>query len=343
MFRETIEVIKQSFAEWSEDGAPRLAAALAYYTVFSLAPLFFIAVAVAGLVFADADARVASQLGMMVGDDTAAFVIETAQQSGPTGGIVSTVIGIGVLLFGAAGLFGQLQDSLNTIWEVRPKPGQGLMAFIRRRFFSFGLVGGTAFLLLVSLIASTAVAAAVDYFSESMPGLAFLWQVLNFVVAAAAATGIFALIFKFVPDVQIRWHDVWPGAAFTGVLFTIGQIGLSLYLGWQADDSIYGAAGSLIVLLLWVYYAAQILFFGAEFTQVTATRRGRPLIPARGAEAVSEQERTQQGLTRHSERPRTDARLSLDTAPAISTAVVALGFFAGALAQRMLRHRGRRQ
>jgi membrane protein len=294
--RQAFEIAKQSFAEWSEDGATRLAAALAYYTVFSLAPLIFIVVALIGLVYADADAMVREQIANLLGEDTAAFLADTAQQSGPEGGVVATLIGIAVLLFGAAGVFGQLQDSLNTIWDVRSKPGQGIMGFVRARFFSFALVGGTAFLLLVSLIATTALQAAIDWLETKMPGIGFLWTVLNFAISVGATTVIFAIIFKVVPDAVVQWRDVWGGALLTGLLFSAGQILLGLYLGRQADNSVYGAAGSLIVVLLWVYYSAQILFFGAEFTQVTAKRRGAPIVPARNAVRIDEAARAAQGI-----------------------------------------------
>lgn len=302
MFRTALEVTRQAFADWSDDGAPRLAAALAYYTTFSIAPLLFLVVAIAGLVFAGADAMVAAQLAQFIGEDAAAFLTQTAERSGPSGGVIATVIGVVVLIFGAAGVFGQLQDALNTIWEVRPRTGQGFLGFLRQRFFSFALVGGAAFLLLVSLIVTTAVAAAIDYFGDTMPGFGFLWQALTFVVGAAVTSVVFAVIFKVVPDVVIRWRDVWFGALVTGVLFAIGQILLGLYLGMQATNSAYGAAGSLIVLLLWVFYASQILFFGAEITQVTARRRGSEITPSAHAESVSAEERLRQGLDRSTAR-----------------------------------------
>jgi len=298
MFRTALDVTKQAFAQWSADGAPRLAAALAYYTAFSMAPLLFLVVAVAGLVFADADTVVTEQLAQFIGEDAAGFLTATAERSGPSGGVTATVIGVVVLLFGAAVLFGQLQSFLNTIWEVRPKQGQGIIGIIRQRFFSFALVGGAAFLLLVSLIVTTAISAATEHFSDLLPGLGFVWQALNFVVATLLISVVFAVIFKVVPDVVIRWRDVWFGAIVTAILFSIGQILLSYYLTMQATNSAYGAAGSLIVLLLWVYYAAQILFFGAELTQVTARRRGSAILPSAHAVSVTDEERLRQGLDR---------------------------------------------
>lgn len=338
-FRQAFEIGKQSFAEWSEDGAPRLAAALSYYTVFSLAPLIFIVVALIGIFYAEADAMVRDQMANFLGEDTAAFLADTAKDSGPGGGVVATLIGVAVLFFGAAGVFGQLQDSLNTIWDVRAKPGQGIMGFIRGRFFSFALVGGTAFLLLVSLIATTALTAVIEWLGTKMPGVGFLWQLLNFAVLVAMTSLIFALIFKVVPDAVVEWRDVWVGAVLTGILFSIGQILLGLYLGRQADNSIYGAAGSLIVVLLWVYYTAQILFFGAEFAQVTAKRRGFPIIPARNAERIDEATRAAQGIPRVNTAAAADARRTAASASVAYLAGVGIGH---ALQSRFRRLGGRR-
>jgi membrane protein len=332
--RELVGIAKQTFAEWSDDGAPRLAAALSYYTVFSLAPLLFIVVALIGIFYADADAMLRDRIAGVLGDDAAAFLADTAAESGPSGGIWATIIGVVFLFLGAAGVFGQLQDALNTIWGVRPKPGQGVMGFLRQRFFSFALVGGTAFLLLVSLIATTAISAAIDSLSAALPGGAFLWQAVNFVIAIAMSTLIFALVFKVVPDAVIAWRHVWAGAFLTAVLFTVGQIVLGLYLGWQADNSVYGAAGSLIVVLLWVYYASQILFFGAEFTQVTASRRGAPIVPARNAERIY-------GADEDLPDSADAQNLSADDRPSMQLATLA--FYAGDSVGRFLRPRTARR
>lgn len=328
MFRTALDVTKQAFAHWNADGVPRLAAALAYYTAFSMAPLLFLVVAVAGLVFADADAVVSEQLAQFIGEDAAGFLTATAERSGPSGGVAATVIGVAVLLFGAAILFGQLQSSLNTIWDVRPKRGQGIIGIIRQRFFSFALVAGAAFLLLVSLVVTTGIATAIQHFSDLLPGLGFLWQALNFVVGTLLISVVFAVIFKVVPDVVIGWRDVWFGAIVTAFLFSIGQIVLSLYLTMQATNSAYGAAGSLIVLLLWVYYASQILFFGAELTQVTARRRGSAIRPSANAVSVTTEERVRQGLdpripprTPVSPRPGTDRTAEAGVAVAIGYAL----------------------
>jgi membrane protein len=207
------------------------------------------------------------------------------------GGIVATVIGIATLVFGASGVFGELQSSLNTIWEVAPKPNQGIWATIRQRFFSFTMVVGVGFLLLVSLIVSTALGAIGTLFGQSV-----IWNVINFAISFGVTTLLFALVYKVLPDVKIQWSDVWIGAVVTALLFTIGKAALGWYLGRQSTTSTYGAAGSFVALLLWVYYAAQILFLGAEFTQVYAKEYGSQITPAENAVPLTEEARAQQGL-----------------------------------------------
>jgi membrane protein len=294
-----LEVLKETWSDWNEDKAPRLAAALAYYTAFSLAPLLVIAIAIAGLVFGQEAARgqVSSQIQGLLGPE-GAEAVETmiAGSSKQSSGILAAVIGFATLLFGASGLFGQLKDAMNTIWEVQPKPGQGIMATIKQNFFSFTMVLGTGFLLLVSLLLSAVLAGLVGFFQNALPGADWLWLVVNFLVGFAVTTGVFALIFKFVPDAKIAWGDVWIGAAVTSLLFSIGRFALGWYLGNGSFSSSYGAAASLVIVLLWVYYTAQILFFGAEFTQVYARRYGSRIEPAPNAVRVTEEERAQQGM-----------------------------------------------
>jgi len=283
------EVAKETASEWSEDNATRLAAALAYYTVLSIAPLLVLAVSIAGLVFGEeaAKGQIASELSSVVGPQ-AGQGIQTmlTHAKAPEEGTIGTIVGIVVLIFGASGVFGELQSSINAIWEVAPKPGRGIWGMLRQRFFSFSMVLGVAFLLLVSLVLSAALAGVGRFFESSLPGGAALWEVVNFGVSIGVITVLFALIFKVVPDVKIGWKDVWMGAAFTAVLFTLGKFLLGLYLGRASVASPYGAAGSIIVLVVWVYYAAQILFFGAEFTQVYARRRGSRIEPSSNAVPV---------------------------------------------------------
>jgi membrane protein len=294
-------VLKETASEFGEDKAPRLSAALAYYTVFSLAPLLVITIAIAGLVFGAQAAQDAldEQIRGLVGQEGADLIqtmVENARQ--PREGIKATVIGVVTLLFGALGAFGQLQDALNTIWEVAPKPGRGLIGILKDRLAPAGLVLGVGFLLLVSLVLSAGLAAASGLWSGYLENLAVLGQVVNFLVSFLVITLLFAMIFKFLPDAKIAWRDVWIGAALTSLLFTIGKTLIGLYLGSGSVASAYGAAGSLIILLLWVYYSAMILFFGAEFTQVYANRFGSKVQPAENAVRVTEADRAQQGIAR---------------------------------------------
>jgi membrane protein len=293
------ELFRDTFKDWSEDKAPRLGAALAYYTMFSLGPLLVIAISIASFVFGEEAARgqVVGTIGGVVGDDSAAVIEQTIENANKTGAnIGATVIGIVTLLFGASGVFGQLKDALNTIWEVEPKPGLGILATIKDRFFSFTMVLGTGFLLLVSLIVTAAVTAVGTFLQEALPGSELLWQIVNLIIALGVITLIFALLYRFLPDVHIGWSDVWVGAAFTAVLFLVGQFALSFYLGSGSPGESFGAAGSVIIVLIWVYYSAQIFFFGAEFTQVYTNRYGSRVRPEPDAQFVTEEARAQQGM-----------------------------------------------
>jgi len=282
-------LIKQTVTDWLDDKAPRLGAALAFYSVLSLAPLLVIVLAIAGFVFDEEAARgeIVSQIEGLVGHDGAQAIqdlIVHAQR--PAEGILATLLGTITLLLGASGVFGELQDSLNTIWEVRPKPGRGIWGMIRDRFFSFAMVLGTAFLLIVSLVVSATLAAAGNFATELMPAWEVILPLIGMVISFAIITLLFAAIFKFVPDVRIAWRDVWIGAIVTAALFSLGKYALGLYLGRSGVSSAYGAAGSLVVLVIWVYYSAQILFFDAELTQVYARSRGSDIVPSRNAESV---------------------------------------------------------
>ena len=285
------KLLQETFKEWSEDKASRLAAALAYYTIFSIAPLLIIVIAIAGVVFGEDAARgqIVGQIQGLVGKDGAQF-IQTAIQNAnkPQTGAMASIISVVVLLVGATGLFTELQDSLNTIWEVKAKPGRGVNNMIRLRFLSFAMVIGIGFLLLVSLVISTGLAALVKYFGNILPGVDFLWRIVNFVLSFSITTALFGLIFKVLPDVKITWNDVFIGSVITSFLFSIGRFLLGQYLGNGSFGSTYGAAGSLVVLLAWVNYAAQILFFGAEFTQVYARRYGSGIVPTKDAIPLSD-------------------------------------------------------
>ena len=300
-------LLKETFQEWQDDKSSRLAAALAYYTVFSLAPLLIIAIAIAGAIFGEEAAKgeLVGQIQGLVGD-SGAEVIQGAIQNAnkPNIGSIASIISIVVLLFGASGVFAQLQDALNTVWEVESDPKLGIWGFIRKRILSFGAVLGIGFLLLVSLVVSAALSGLSSYMSDVIPGIDLLWRLLNLVISFIVITFLFALMYKYLPDVKIKWSDVWIGAALTSVLFSIGKYALGLYLGRSSFGSIYGAAGSLMVLLAWIYYAAQILFFGAEFTQVYARRYGSQIVPDEHAIPLSEEAKAKQGIPKNRRRRR---------------------------------------
>lgn len=296
-----LALLKETFAEWNNDKASRLAAALAYYTVFSLAPLLIIAIAIAGAVFGEEAARgeIVTQIQSLVGKEGAQF-IETAIEnaSKPETGSIASIISVVVLLFGASGLFAQLQDALNTIWEVQPKPNLGLWTILRTRFLSFTMVLGVGFLLLVSLILSAGLAGVINFFGHLLPGGGFLLQLANFILSFVVTTVLFGLIYKVLPDAKITWSDVWIGAIITSLLFSVGRFLLGLYLGNSSFGSTYGAAGSVVIILAWVNYAAQILFFGAEFTQVYARRFGSQIVPDKNAISMTSATRDRQGMKR---------------------------------------------
>jgi membrane protein len=273
-----VGIFRQAFSEWSEERAPRMAAALAFYTVFSLAPLLILVVAIAGLAFGQeaAQGRIVEQIEGLIGPDGAGTVqglIENARS--PSSGILATIIGVATLLVGASGVFVELQDSLNTIWNVPQEPSLGWIASVKRRFVSFAMVTGVGFLLLVSLAVSAALSGFAEYAGRLFPFLAPWLHVVDFFVSFLGVTVLFALLFKVVPDAEITWRQVWPGAAFTSLCFALGKIAFGFYLGRSAIMSTYGAAASLVVILVWVYYSAQILLFGAELTQVCCRRSGR--------------------------------------------------------------------
>jgi membrane protein len=277
-----VQLLKDTATGWDEDNVARLAASLAYYTLLSIAPLIILAVAVAGLAFGESAARehISSEMAGVVGAGAADAIQSIAKNArAPGTGIVSLVVGIVVLLFGASGVFGELQSALNTVWEVAPKPGRGIWGLIKDRFFSFTLVVGVAFLLLVSLVLSAGLTWAGQFFESSLPGGAVVWQVLNFFISMAVVTCLFALIFKTLPDVHIKWRDVWVGSAVTAGLFTLGKFGLGIYLGSAGVSSAYGAAGSIVALVIWVFYSAQVMLVGAEFTEAYARRYGSRITP----------------------------------------------------------------
>jgi membrane protein len=283
--RQAWSILVDTIKSWLEDKVPRLGAALAYYSVFSIAPLLIIVIAVAGFVFGNeaAQGRIVHEIKDTLGSATAQAIQAMIANSRQTGkGLLAAVVGLVVLLVGASGVFGQLQDALNTIWKVAPRPGRGIRGILRDRFLSFTMVLATGFLLLVSLAITAALAALAEW-TSALPGEFYVWQVVNSAVSLALITLLFAFIFKVLPDVKIGLGDVWIGAAVTALLFVIGKHLIGVYLARSSVTSVFGAAGSLVVLLLWVYFSSQILLFGAEFTKAYATRHGRQIMPTENA------------------------------------------------------------
>jgi membrane protein len=294
--KDGLSIAKQTFQGWQEDGSLELGAALSYYTVFSLAPLLVIAIAIAALVFGReaVEGRLFGEIRGLVGAQSAATLQSMIASAGKhVSGALATALSVVAILFGASGVFGQLQTSLDRIWHVAPRSDRGLWGLLRDRFLSFGMVLGVGFVLLVSLMVSAALAAMGAYATGLLPAVAPLLSAVNFVVSFAVVTALFAMIFRFLPDVHVAWRDVWVGAAATALLFTIGKSLIGLYLGRSSVSSSYGAAGSLLVILLWVYYSSQILFFGAEFTKVWTVHQGGRIVPKSKAVRVQRVEVTE--------------------------------------------------
>jgi membrane protein len=279
------QVTKEAASEFFADDAMSLAAALALYTVIALAPLVTVMLTIAGMIFGDqaSEGFIQQAQGLIGASGAEAIrgIVDNAKK--PSTGILQGIISFLIVLVSASAVFAQLQASLNRIWNVVQKPGLGIMHMIKTRLFSMAVVASLGFLLMVSLGVSTALAALGSYFQTLAPGSEFLLHIVNFVVAVIVTTILFAAIFKYLPDVIISWRDVIIGAAVTAVLFNLGQIGLGLYLGNSDTAASYGAAGSFMVLILWLYYSTVILFFGAEWAQVRARLGGSQLQPAEHA------------------------------------------------------------
>ena len=275
--RKWLSVLKEAVMSFAGDNVPRLGAALAYYTVFSIAPLILITITLAGAIFGEEAARgqVFAHMRRLIGDTGAEVVNEMVKDAARADtGVLAAIVGTAALLFGASGVFGQLRAALNTIFRVQPKNTPMVMGFLKERFLSVAAVLVIGFLLLVALVIDTGISAAGDYMQNRLTGGEALWHVLELIVSTAMITMLFALIFRYMPDVRTAWRDVWFGAIVTAILFSIGKFALGLYLGKKATESSHSAAGALIVLLLWVYYSAQILFLGAEVTQAYSRRSG---------------------------------------------------------------------
>jgi len=294
-FGTALKLLKLTVQEWLQDKAPQLGAALAYYTVFSLAPLILVLLAIVGAIFRDDPAgawtKLTEQMSYFLDKSAVQMVENIAEKASQPGkSTLATIIGVTLALFGASGVFGQLQDALNTVWGVKAKPGLGIWGFLRTRFLSFAMVAGVCFLLLVSLAIEALLKGFSHYIQSVMPGGLTIAVSVYLIFDFAVITTLFAMIFKILPDVKTRWRDMWVGAVMTAVFFLIGKWALGLYLGSGTAASAYGAAGSLITLLLWIYYSSQILLFGAEFTQVYASEFGSPIEPDKYAVRIEQKE-----------------------------------------------------
>lgn len=347
-------LLKRTFNEWSEDNVSRMSGALAYYTIFALAPTLIISIAIVGFIFGKeaAEGEVYRQLSNTVGENAAVLVERMIQNAAERGsGITATLISVVILIVAATGVFAEMQNALDTIWEVQ-STRQGWLQIIRTRLLSFAMVLVIAFVFLASLVISAALSAMSNQLTTGVIG-----QIVNQVISLIVFTVLFAAIFKILPDVEIRWRQVWIGAGATAVLFTIGKYLIGLYLARGTVTSVFGAAGSLVALLVWVYYSAQILYLGAEFTQVYARWSGHRIQPAENAERVTEISRSQQGMSAGKQRkpePKEQepaAPLAVPLRPEVAIAPnylptarrglpMLLGLGAGALLMRL---RGRRR
>ena len=280
---------RQTFSEWSDDKGGRLGAALSYYTVFSIAPLLLLVISVAGLAFgqAAAEGRIFGELSGLLGADAARLVQSAvAKANHPRGGIIGTGVGLVMLLVGATGVVIELQDALDTVWKVAPKPNRGVWGLVRTRLLSMAMILSLGFLLLVSLVVSAALSALTGWLRGVIGDIAVVTWFVDAAIALGVIATLVALIYKILPDAHVAWRDVWIGALATAVLFMIGKYLIGLYIGKASVGSAFGAAGSLAVLLVWIYYSAQIVLLGAEFTRVYANRFGDKVRPTKEAMPV---------------------------------------------------------
>ena len=292
--KNIISFVKELFGEYGKDNAFSLGAALAYYTVFSIAPILFIIITITSLFFGEeaAQGTIDDEMGALLGEEAGKQLQEIIANVHATGDSWwATLIGIGTLLFGATGVFNELKGSLNRIWELREKPKSSVWNWVQTRLLSFSVLLGMAFVLLVSLALNAVVLGLGDQLAELVPGLGELTiQLLSFVLSFIATAVVFALLFRFLPDARVAWRDIWMGALFSAILFTIGKVLIGFYIGNTSVTDTFGAAGALAALMIWAYYNAQILFLGAEFAFVWAKRHGRGVAPDEDAVKIRREE-----------------------------------------------------
>lgn len=296
--RDAWGLILQTVYDWYEDRAQRMGAAVAYYTIFALTPALVIVMALAGfLIGPGAEAGIIQPFRDLIGDrgaDALEALVRSARNNSP--GTAGLGLAFAFLIAGMWGVFGELQDGLNTIWDVAPRPGRRIREIVVARFWSFLIVVGTGFLLLLSLVITAWLFVVGTFLSHLLPASAFVLEIMNSVISAAVLTVAFALIFRILPDVKVPWRDVWVGAAVTALLFIVGTFFIGVYLGSSAVGSAYGAASSLIIIVVWVYYSAQIVLLGAEFTKVWTKRRGAAVEVEPTAVPLTAEARAEQGL-----------------------------------------------
>ncbi|MFD2513109.1 YihY/virulence factor BrkB family protein [Pontibacter locisalis] len=314
--KETFPLFKNSASEFMENNSLRLAAALAFNAIFSIPPLLIIIIRIAGAVFGDkaVSGQLSQQISSAIGPSAAKEVetiIQNAQMS-ESGGI-ALWIGIGTLIFAATTFFVTLQQSLNTIWNLKVKPSNGFLRMVKERLFSFGIILSIALLMLLSFVVSAAVSFMSDYISQLLPGVG-IWviKLIDFILSVGIITLLFTLIFKYLPDATIRWKDTLVGAFVTALLFTIGKFLISWYIGTSDPGSAYGAAGSIIIILVWIYYSSLIVFYGAEFTQEFARKFGQRIHPKPHATFVEEREVHEDPYDKKSGRPPSEGRFDKD-------------------------------
>jgi membrane protein len=316
-------MLKQAVVAWMDDYAPSMGAALAYYTMFSLAPLLLLAIAVAGLVFGQEAARgqIVSQLGSLVGKEGAEAIQGLLKSAGNTGtNIIATSISVITLLIGATTIFGELQTDLDRIWRAPAAPGPaGLWGLIRTRLLSLGMVASIGFLLVVSLVVSAMLSALGQWWGWWFGGWAIVLQIVNQVTSFGIITVLFALMYRILPRVKVEWRDVWIGSAATALLFTLGKYAVGVYIGRAAVASGFGAAGSIVVLLVWFYYSSQLFLLGAEFTWVYAQSHGSHAAEASSSKTVASSRNPQEQRTQKNVDPGVDDAANI--APAATTSV----------------------